>query len=192
LFLIICEGTNTEPQYFKGFPLSTAEVLTYGRGGESKMQLVEHAISNKPKYQSHEIWVVFDRDVNYGQEGQKADFNEAVTRANEAGIHVAYSNDCFELWLILHYQDVRSQLHRSQLYAILEKHLGVKDYAKEGKRLEFCRRLYRQLQNDPDSSQMAAIKRAKALLAECEDALPADRNPCTLVFRLVEEMNRYL
>lgn len=38
-FVIYCEGENTEPHYFKSFPVATAEVVVYGMS-RSKTSLV--------------------------------------------------------------------------------------------------------------------------------------------------------
>ena len=43
---IICEGQNTEPDYFKEFPLTNAKVITVGKG-EQHTKLVKSAISYK-------------------------------------------------------------------------------------------------------------------------------------------------
>jgi len=57
-FFIICEGKNTEPYYFKSFPVVTADVETLGLG-RSKTSLVEEAIQRvnweKPDAE-REVW----------------------------------------------------------------------------------------------------------------------------------------
>lgn len=45
-----------------------------------------------------EIWGVFDKD-------EHSDFDQAVHRCHEHGVRVARSNPCFEVWLILHFED---------------------------------------------------------------------------------------
>lgn len=42
-FLILCEGENTEPEYFKAFPVVTAEIKVVGTG-RARTSLVEEAI----------------------------------------------------------------------------------------------------------------------------------------------------
>jgi hypothetical protein len=49
-----------------------------------------------------EIWCVFDVEWPRNHPGLK----EAVDRARGNGINLAISNPCFELWLILHFQDL--------------------------------------------------------------------------------------
>jgi hypothetical protein len=65
-FLIICEGENTEPYYFKSFPVLTAEVEAFGIG-RSKTSLVEQAIdcvSQEAHDPEREVWIVFDMDFD--------------------------------------------------------------------------------------------------------------------------------
>jgi hypothetical protein len=53
-----------------------------------------------------QIWVVFDED-------QHPNVPRAIAESRDLGIGVAYSNPCFELWLMLHIQDFDQPLdHR--------------------------------------------------------------------------------
>ena len=98
-FLIICEGANTEPSYFKSFPLGNAEVESYGLG-QSKTSLVQFVIENLgPNHipGNQEIWVVFDMDLNGDRKkAQREDFDNAIELAIKNDFRVAYSNDAFE------------------------------------------------------------------------------------------------
>jgi RloB-like protein len=59
--LIVCEGKNTEPSYFRQFRLASATVKALGLGFNT-VSLVESAIdiANKGKYD--QVWCVFDKD----------------------------------------------------------------------------------------------------------------------------------
>ncbi|MER5659654.1 RloB family protein [Streptomyces mirabilis] len=48
-----------------------------------------------------QVWCLFDRD-------QHRDIPTAFTRASRAGVKVAYSRPCFELWRLLHYRNYTS------------------------------------------------------------------------------------
>ena len=52
-----------------------------------------------------EIWCVFDVDAH-------PDVNSAIAEARDAGIGIAVSNPCFELWLVLHVEDRSTEVHR--------------------------------------------------------------------------------
>ncbi|MBL7797524.1 MAG: RloB domain-containing protein [Saprospiraceae bacterium] len=194
-FLIICEGVNTEPCYFKSFPVQTAQVEAFGIG-RSKTSLVEHAIEwvqQKPPDSEREVWVVFDMDFDPSEDAtlQRNDFNEAIRLAKDNRFRVAYSNDAFELWFVLHYQFLEAALDRAAYYNLLGNHWGM-SYERDCKGLQFCRAIYQRLLSDPNADQQAAIRHAERLFAQHAGYLPAVQNPCTTVFQLVVELNKYL
>ena len=123
LFLIICEGQNTEPKYFEGFPVPTKTILIEGGKG-SKTALVNYAleIKNSKKYEgeNREVWCVFDFDIKPDEAAtQPQDFNNSIEKAEANGMRVAWSNDAFELWFVLHYQKIDSAVTRNELFPIL-------------------------------------------------------------------------
>jgi len=77
--------------------------------------------------ENDEVWAVFDRD-------EHPNFNSAVNDCEQNGIGVARSNPCFELWLILHYEDYDRPLGRHDVQAHLQSINGSYD-PKIGKRL---------------------------------------------------------
>jgi len=194
-FLIICEGENTEPCYFRAFPVATAEVETYGMG-RSKTSLVTYVMElvRMEKYDpEREIWIVFDMDVDFMAESslQKEDFNQAVTLAEKQGFKVAYSNDAFELWFVLHYQLIEQALTRMEYYKLISNHWSI-SYERMGKNMRFCRDIYDRLEHDGKASQQNAIRHAERLFEAHAHLPPSSKNPCTTVFVLVNELNKYL
>ena len=104
VILIYCEGVNTEPSYFNKYKLSSMDVKCYGEG-RNTLSLVERAktISEKGKYDK--TWCVFDADPKPDNPKQLENFNSAVVQAKKYGFGVAYSNQAFEYWLLLHFED---------------------------------------------------------------------------------------
>ncbi len=193
VFLIICEGVNTEPHYFKAFPLANAQVEAYGLG-RTKTQLVNLVLDQCEREgdTDKEVWVVFDMDLNPEQaNSQREDFNQAVKLAEQAGLKVAYSNDAFELWFLLHFQALSTPLTRQAYYEKLSRHLAC-SYEREAKQHAFSRQLYRRLAVAPNASQTQAIARARALHEQQAHLPSADQNPCTKVFELVAALGEYL
>ena len=102
-FLIVTEGAQTEPNYFKGLVKSLTgcdadkvrEVDIQGKG-RSTGSLVDEAerIVNRSTKNYDNVWVVFDKD-------SFDDFDEAINLAERKGYHVAWSNESFEYWLCL-------------------------------------------------------------------------------------------
>lgn len=176
-FLIICEGERTEPNYFKSFrvPRDVITVEIHGTGYNT-LSLVKKAIdlrNTDPEYD--QVWCVFDRDSFPAQ-----DFNEAIKLADREKMKVAYSNEAFELWYLLHFHYFNSAITRQQ-YIIKLNDLLSTTYRK----------------NRPDiyaallDKQATAIKHAQQLLQEYSPSRPERDNPSTTVHLLVKELNRF-
>jgi hypothetical protein len=189
-YLIICEGKNTEVEYLRCIPAPNATVKVDGGYG-IKTSLVRRALNLKKQeeFQGYEVWCVYDMDYRGEQVGQKQDFNESIELAKRNKIEVAYSNDSFEIWFVLHYQPVEQEFLRFDYYRILTQLWQMDNYEEDGKRLDFCRKIYDLLNNDPMASETNAIERACLLFAEKSHLPYADQNPCTTVYKLIEALN---
>jgi len=190
-FLIVCEG-ETEEYYFKSFPVATAIIKAFGIG-KSNAELVECAeeLSKLADYKGYEIWCVFDFDKNLNIANQKQGYDSAIEYALKQGLKVAYSNDAFELWYVLHYKDTSGELHRDVYFDFLGKMWDI-NYRKTGKTIGFAKEVYQKLENDPNVSQSEAIRRAARLFESQNDKIYSEQNPCTTVFELIVELNKYL
>ena len=107
--LIYCEGKNTEPSYFNKFKVSSAKVKAYGEG-RNTLSLVETALKLKNDAKElgkpfEQVWCVFDADPKPDNPKQLQNFNDAIIFANKNDLRCAYSNQAFEYWLILHFED---------------------------------------------------------------------------------------
>ena len=191
-YLIICEGEVTEPIYFEAIAGPNVQVAAKGYG-RSKTALVDralkHCTDNKIDQAKTSIWVVFDFDVKYDQiSNQKEDYNEAIVRAKRLGFEVAHSNDCFELWLVLHLKAIQGELHRTQLFEYLTQHFG-ENYEKLGKNRDWWLDKVSKWKSDPKVDTGMAMKRAIELDNEHSGKPFADQNPVTLVYQLANELN---
>ena len=189
--LIICEG-QTEKLYFESFPVLGVKIKAIDLKGQAKLKLEESTkkIVENAKEKYNEIWCVFDMDVKRGAD-EFADFDNAISKALLLGYKVAYSNDAFEVWFYLHYNFTDSQHLRSFYYEELGSKFGI-NYVKEGKKYNFCLKIYDILKNDKNSSQEKAIEGAKALFEQQKNLPYHQQNPNTKVYELVEELNRNL
>lgn len=84
--LIVCEGENTEPSYFKQFRLSSATIKPVGEGYNT-VSLVNRAGELAHERDYDQIWCVFDKD-----DFLEVDFNNAILLAEAKKFEVAYSN----------------------------------------------------------------------------------------------------
>lgn len=187
--LIVGEG-QTEKLYFESFPVLTLTVKTINLEGQSKLKLIEATedIINSSDTKFDFIWCVFDMDVNQGEK-EFSDFDNAIESGNAKGYKIAYSNDCFELWFYLHYNYIDQNKNRTFYYEYLSKIWNC-NYEKDGKKYAFCQEIYYLLENDKNASQEKAIERAKTLFENQKELVYHLQNPITLVYELVEFLNK--
>lgn len=143
-YLIVCEGTKTEPQYLQellaDFRILPQMVRVAANDGVSPDRVVAHAlmlyeddkVTGDPFDQ---VYCVFDRD-------QHTTFDSAVQRTKDlaaAGIpFVAItSTPCFEIWLLLHFdysdrpfRHVGTRSMGDQVVSILKTKQGFAKYSK--------------------------------------------------------------
>jgi hypothetical protein len=173
--LIVCEGARTEPNYFLGFRV-TPNIFDIRGLGNNTVSLVNRAIEiaeNEGPFD--QIWCVFDRDSFPAE-----NFNQALRKAKDNNINVAYSNEAFELWYILHYDYLDAAITREQYIDRLEQILGKK-YEKNSKEM------YKVLLN----KQQNAIRNAEKLLSTYDPVCPEKDKPSTTVHLLVILLNQY-
>jgi hypothetical protein len=112
--LVFCEGEKTEPQYLEALKrqpeirdVAAVDLrIETGHGGAVPLTLVALAIDARNRAAAEEaeideFWCVFDVEWPRNHPG----LSDAVRRARENEIHLAITNPCFELWLILHFND---------------------------------------------------------------------------------------
>jgi hypothetical protein len=170
-FLIVCEGEKTEPLYFERFRVPGLVVQVDPLGMDT-VRVVQRAIDLRPLDDYDQTWCVFDKD-----DFPERNFNDAIALARRNGIRVAYSNQSFELWYVLHFDYMHSAITREQYMSILDKKLGHK-YEKNSTTI------YNELRD----RQTTAIRHAKTLLNEYPTHRPAKNDPSTTVHLLVEQL----
>ena len=203
LFLIVCEDESTEPEYFKKFkeifdkiyPSETVFLRPIGTGRNSK-GVVEQAIIKKKELLEEsnkvvdEVWAVFDKDDLDQSEGNRQRFVDAFEIAEKENIQVAYSNEAFELWLLLHFANVSSDksIPRADIYRKLEESIK-----KNPTHNSF---VYKHADTEiidivsKIGNEAKAIERAEKLNTEHESKNnpPIDANPNTRVYLLVKKL----
>ena len=201
LIVIASEGKDTERIYFKALakeytnPRVHVHILERSED-EQNSSSPEHVLKQLNDYKGHyelesddELWLVVDRD-----RWTEAMLSRVATEcAQNNFMHVALSNPCIELWLLLHLVD-------ATLLTSEEKLLWMDNRRKSKNADPYLKvRLRQEMGSYHESSYDAkmliehvdvAIARAEAL-----DKNPADRWPQTLgtrVYLLAESvMNRY-
>jgi hypothetical protein len=170
-FLIVCEGESTEPRYFASFRVSKLIIVVKGIG-KNTVGLVQEALILRQQENFDEVWCVFDRDQFPADA-----FNRAISLAQQEGIRVAYSNEAFELWYLLHFHYHDTAISRFDYGDKLTVCLN-RTYNKKDPHLDMYSLLH--------SRQSDAIRHAIRLLESYGDHHnPARDNPVTTVHQLV-------
>jgi hypothetical protein len=177
--LIICEGTKTEPNYFKMFKANpdVFDAIEIQGTGCNTVSLIREAIrkkndANQKNEPYIETWCVFDKD-----DFSNDDFEKAINMAKQNQIKCAYSIEAFEIWYMLHFNYYETAFSRSQYKEKLS---------------ELLKKTY--LKNDPDMYVLLSKRQSKAIqnarkLFDRQCLLPLkERNPITTVFQLVERL----
>lgn len=190
-YLIVTEGTETEVNYFNNIKkiiensyknniiVDKVSLKVEGTGRSTKV-LVNEAIKKRSLGIYSEVWVIFDKDDN-------EDFDEAITLAKKEGLNVAWSNECFELWLLLHFQDLKSAIHRTDYYTKLNSHFKNINGGTYNKNIS-------KIFDITSPFVEIAIQRSNSLLSDYNqdrNFCPSKMNPGTTVQKLVEELIQY-
>lgn len=190
--LIVCEGVNTEPGYFNHFRLTSATIKTVGAGFNTVF-LVNQAQNLRKKGKYDHVWCVFDKD-----DFPAEDFNEAIRLAVSLGFQVAYSNQAFEYWLILHFEDHQGgPMHRDQYGKKLNGYLNSLGctYDADGSK-EITSDIFEHLMaNDTKQGKPRvelAITRAERIFNDKDHRSPATEESSTKVYMLVRFLLNYV
>jgi hypothetical protein len=185
---LFCEGKNTEPAYFEALRRQFSTVLVdlrvIGEAGvpftiaEKAVKYLKDAGLGKKsrrKLSSYEendqVWGVFDRDEHLR-------YQEAIARCLEAGVRVARSNPCFELWLILHERDYDKPSDRHEVQAFLQRLRP--EYDRSKRKIPACDAILATIEQ--------AECRAENLLRRREEEGDPFGPPSTTVFYLTREI----
>ncbi|WP_345374278.1 RloB family protein [Algivirga pacifica] len=201
-FLIVCEDKNTEPAYFNGFAQAFPPDTLYLRAvgtGRDPLGVVQKAITYKQELQYEAkreidfVWVVFDKDDADINTSKRVRFEKALKIAKEEKMHIAYSNEVFELWLLLHFMDLPAEepIPRKWIYGQLQEE--VRKFGGRFARYNYVHGNVRILDMvDKLGIEEKAVDRAKQLLIYHKGKPVIEANPSTRVHVLVEELREWI
>ena len=197
-FLIVTEGEKTEPLYLNGLKdlildkiggnIKVIELPHIEIKGEGKStgKLIEktNEIISKSSIIYQNVWIVFDKD-------DFLDFDQAIKSAKDQGYNVAWSNQCFEYWIYLHFHYSDAALHRYDWNSKLDE-LFKQYNLNSGKYDKNLEQLYNML--DSFGGVDTAIKHARRRMSRFKNdkGSPSTFDPGTTVFLLVETLREYL
>jgi hypothetical protein len=181
--LVVCEGKVTEPSYFREMAReerARIEVIVKEDGGGPKT-IVERAALLKKEAENQakklrddflkydEVWCVFDIDAH-------PKIPDALQQVRAHHLALAISNPCFELWILLHFQDQHGHIERG----LAQKHCKghIRGYKKHVSFQSLA------------ANYAEAVRRATNLEVwqRQQGRTPPDANPSTGVHRLTERI----
>lgn len=184
-FLIVCEGTRTEPNYFKSLiknRISDVREVEINGQGKGTVSLIKEVISiqKKSSKEFDRVWAVFDKD-------DFDDFNDAIRLAKKNKINCAWSNESFELWYYLHFEYLDTGVSRKQYIEMIEREVRKRSGNKDYKYKKKDESTFSLLQNIGNES--LALRNAEKLKEKYKGIDYASHKPCTTVDELVKELN---
>lgn len=106
--VVYCEGEASEPDYLNGLKRlahireNAAIMIEIDTRSGVPLTLVERAVERKwSDPEVDEVWCVFDVEAPKPH----PNLTKAMLLAATHDVRIAVSNPCFELWLILHFED---------------------------------------------------------------------------------------
>ena len=205
--IIACEDQTSAPTYFKMIVKKLKEnkiitqdslVIATHKHNTPKgvlKDLTSYKIDNKTYKDFEHKWIVIDRDVPRVNGGGHLtdDFNGALSSAKSLKVEVAYANDSYELWYLLHFIPrstaiLRDDILKEVIKNLKEKnHVKFKDLDKENIKSEkYTELIFEELLE----LQPIAIRNAINLLTlHGETHNPEQDNPSTTIHKLVMILN---
>ncbi|MDE7013679.1 MAG: RloB family protein [Kineothrix sp.] len=186
---IVSEGTKTEPNYIIGmtdkinakyYDLSSGKRIIVHGTGKSTKNLLQYARKQVEIDfpQATVVWLMYDKD-DFPLDNFDNTQHSALTKKDKRKYKVAWSNECIELWFLLHFQDLTSNVGREKYRHLLRKYCG---YEKN------MPNIYDILHDKTNK----ALARAKQQYESYGDIAPSKMCPATRVYQLVEELIKYL
>lgn len=193
MFVVATEDTYAPAQYFR--VIQESRVVIRVLPSDDNRSAPQHVVDRlKGAYQTgveaghilegDEFWVLLDTD--HWVRGQHvAGLLEALRQARQAGFKIAVTNPCFELWLLLHQEDVAAGTEFAECAAVEARlRLVLGGYNKRNlKTAQFPRdtiaaavRRARSLESNPDSPAGPWPEKAGSRIYQLIEAIQ-DRNP---------------
>jgi hypothetical protein len=204
--IIACEDSISAPAYFrmiidkliKEKNISPNSIVIVPHDGKTHPtgvldNLINYEVDGLNYIDFDEKWIVIDRDANYNGGGHTAeDFNKAFKKAKKFKVKVAYANDSFELWYLLHFEYRDTAIMRDEIIKKVISYLKNKDeniflFLDEDnfKTEKYNKQIFKILED----LQSNAITNSKELLKSYNPHNPEKDNPSTNIYKLVEILN---
>lgn len=188
--ILACEDSVSAPLYFNAIfddlkinhAIAASSLVIAKHTHTDPLGVLQDLLNHSGYEDFDHQWIVIDRDEERTNGGGHTleNFNQAIAKAGGRRINVAYSNPCFEIWYLLHFEYRNTAIDRDELYQKLERNYQYK----KNKLLILTQ-----------EQQNTAIKNAQKLIKSWEDVQgatsPSTDNPSTTVHNLVKLLNGF-
>ncbi|MBL0686608.1 MAG: RloB domain-containing protein [Sulfurospirillum sp.] len=173
--LIALEDTKSSRFYFQSLinDIGLRGKIIFSKHIGTNPSNVLKAITSTTRYKEdyEKQWIVIDKD-----EWSKEEFNGTIKQAKDLGVCCAFSNESYELWILLHFEQLTRWTNREELNSKLKKYKYDKKSTDTYAKIK--------------SKQDQAIENAKHLIKkhinDDGEIKPFEQNPLTNIFELVE------
>lgn len=198
-WLIVCEGTKTEPNYFEkaikeinkkidndeyklkvkieGKGMNTTSLV---KATDLQVEIDKYSSSVVPY---GKIFVVFDKD-----DFNEKDFDEAVKMCEDNGYIPLWSNQALEFWFLLHFNYICSKMNRNEYAKKINEYFKAKGLNYKYKKNDD--NIYNLLCQYGSLDQ--ARKYAKKISNEHQGHKPSISESCTQVYKFFDEIDERL
>ena len=185
-YLIVTDAEKTEKNYFEGIKniipdslKNDLQIKIYSNKPLAK--IIDFAAEQRNKDERfRDIWLVFDRD-------EVKNFDKLIEDAKESKMNVAWSNPCFEIWLMSYFQ-IPKNIDDSQKCCETFEKVFQENTSKKYKKSE--EKIYSILCENGNENSAIKRSREKYHQVRREYSKPSKMIGCTTVYKLVEELKK--
>ena len=131
LFIIATEDTHAPKQYFRLFKSSRIkiQILPTEEGHSAPQHVMERLNEYYEGFELNEedqLWLLLDTD-HWTQSYHVHNFSQVCQQAQQKGFFCGHSNPCFEIWMLLHWDEPDSNRNYSRCADVIEHLRTVKE-----------------------------------------------------------------
>lgn len=198
-WLVVCEGIQTEPNYFEGVVETINEgleekyklkvkIVGKGMNTTSLVKSVDDLLNDIDKHKTStipygKIFVVFDKD-SFSSEN----FDAAVAMCERKGYIPLWSNQAIEYWFLLHFNYIEVKMDRKSYENKINEY-----FKKTGLKYEYRKndeKIYHRLSKYGSLEQ--ARKNASSIHLNHIKDTPSNSESCTTVYKFFDEVDERL
>ena len=185
-YLIITDAEQTEKNYFEGIKNSIPDSLKNDLqikiySNKALAKIIDFAAEQRNKDERfRNIWLVFDRD-------EVKNFDKLIEVAKKNKMNIAWSNPCFEIWLMSYFKNLENIPNSKKCCETFEKVFQENTNKKYKKSEE---KIYNILCENGNENSAIKRSREKYHQVRKEYSKPSKMIGCTTVYKLVEELKK--